>query len=104
VDDYQAYKSTIDIINKDLKKSKIKYKYSYNEFCKDFLKQTLKNLNDIDIFSVENYNQFYINFWQFNLYNLQCMLSDKFEELGYDFDDFYQNSSMKNKMTSKHLK
>ena len=28
----------------------------------------------------------------------------KLKGIDYDFDDFYQNSSMKNKMTSKHLK
>ena len=103
VDDYPAYKNTIEVINADLKKSGIKYQYSYDEFCVSFLNQTLKNLSDIDIFTVESYNQFYINFWQFNLYNLQCMLSEKLEELGYNFDEFYQNSNMKNKIIANKV-
>ena len=102
VDDYKAYKSTIKIVNKDLKKSKINFQYSYDQFCVDFLNQSLSNIQDFDIFKVSNFNQFYINFWQFNLYNLQCMLSRKLEELGYDFNEFYQNSEMKEKISDKY--
>jgi hypothetical protein len=103
VDDYKAYKTTIEFINKDLEKSKINYQYSYDEFCVEFLNQTLKNIEDIDIFTVEGYDQFYINFWQFNLYNLQCMLNKKLDELGCDYKDFYENSSIKDKVNKKYI-
>jgi len=103
VDDYKAYKTTIEFINNDLKKSKIKYKYKYNDFCIEFLNMTLKNLENFDIFTAEGYSQFYINFWQFNLYNLQCMLNLKLDELGYKFEDFYKNSDIKQKVNKKYI-
>ena len=103
VDDYKAYKETVKFINKDLKKSKIEFQYSYDEFCIDFLNETLKNVEDIDIFTVENYDQFYIDFWQFNLYNLECMLNKKLEKLGYNFEDFYKNSNIKQKVNKKYI-
>lgn len=103
VDEYKAYKSTIDFINKDLSDSNIDFQYSYDEFCIEFLNQTLKNLEDIDIFSFNEYDKFYVNFWQFNLYNLQCMLNKKLEELGYKFDDFYNNSTIKQSIDKKYL-
>jgi hypothetical protein len=103
VDDYKAYKTTIEFINKDLEKSKINYQYTYDEFCVEFLNQTLINIEDIDIFTVEGYDQFYINFWQFNLYNLQCMLNKKLDELGCDYKDFYENSSIKDKVNKKYI-
>ena len=103
VDDYEAYKKTIEFINIDLEKSEIDLQYSYDEFCIEFLYQTLKNIEDIDIFTVEAYDQFYINFWQFNLYNLQCMLNKKLDELGYKYDEFYENSKIKEKLTKKYI-
>lgn len=103
VEDYDAYKKTIEFINKDLEKSKIGFQYEYDEFCVEFLDQTLKNIEDIDIFTVEGYDQFYINFWQFNLYNLQCMLNKKLDELGYKFEDFYENSTIKDKVNRKYI-
>ena len=103
VDDYKAYKTTIEFINNDLKKSKIKFKYKYNDFCIEFLNMTLKNLENFDIFTAEGYSQFYINFWQFNLYNLQCMLNLKLDELGYKFEDFYKNSDIKQKVNKKYI-
>lgn len=102
VEDYKEYKSTVEFINNDLKKSNIDYQYTYDEFCIDFLNQTLKNIEEIDIFSFNEYNQFYINFWQFNLYNLQCMLTKKVNELGYNFEDFFDASSIKGKINNKH--
>ncbi len=104
VDDYDAYKATIKFINNDLKKSKIKFKYTYDQFCIEFLNETLINIENVDIFTVEGYNQFYINFWQFNLYNLQTMLNKKLDILGYKFEDFYKNSSIKQKVDKKYLK
>lgn len=98
VDEYDAYKKTINFINEDLKNSNIDYQYKYDDFCKDFLNQTLKNLDDIDIFSFNEFNQFYVNFWKFNLYNLQSMLNDKLSELGYEYKNFYDNSNIKKRI------
>ena len=95
VDDYRAYKNTMDIVNKDLKKSNIEYQYSYDEFCLDFLSESLLNIQDIDIFTADSFEAFYGNFWKFNLYNLQCMLNRKLEALGYNFNEFFKNSKMK---------
>jgi len=103
VDDYGAYKNTISFINRDLEKSNIDFQYSYDEFCVEFLNETLKNIEDIDIFTVEGYDQFYINFWQFNLYNLQCMLNKKLIKLGYNFEDFYENSIIREKVNKKYI-
>jgi hypothetical protein len=103
VDDYKAYKNTIEFINKDLSESNIDFQYTYDEFCVEFLNQTLKNLEDIDIFSFNEYNQFYVNFWQFNLYNLQCMLNTKLDGLGYKFEEFYNNSTIKQNIDKKYL-
>lgn len=103
VEDSKAYKHTIEFINKDLEKSNINFQYSYDEFCIEFLNETLINIEDIDIFTVDGYDQFYINFWQFNLYNLQCMLNKKLDELGYNFEEFYEKSIMKEKVNKKYI-
>lgn len=103
VDDYKAYKTTIEFINNDLKNSNINFQYSYDDFCIEFLNETLKNIEDIDIFTVRGYNEFYINFWQFSLYNLQCMLNKKLDELGYKYEDFYEKSFMKEKVNRKYI-
>ena len=103
VDDSKAYKSTIEFINKDLKKSEINFQYSYDEFCLEFLNETLINIENIDIFTVDGFDQFYINFWQFNLYNLQCMLNKKLDILGYNFEDFYENSTIKEKVNKRYI-
>lgn len=95
VEDYKSYKNTVKAINKDLKKSKIDYKYSYDEFCIDFLNQTLETIEVVDIFDSAEFSQFYVNFWQFNLYNLQCMIDKKLTQIGYKFEDFYSNSVIK---------
>lgn len=103
VDDYSAYKNTITFINKDLQKSNINFQYNYDDFCVEFLNQTLKNIEDIDIFNADKYEDFYINFWQFNLYTLQCMLNKKLDDLGYKYEDFYENSNIKSKVDKKYL-
>ena len=84
VNEHKAYKKTIEFINLDLTSSDIDYQYSYDEFCVDFLEQTLKNIDSIDIFNYDEFSQFYTNFWHFNLYNLQSMLSTKLNNLGYN--------------------
>ena len=104
VDDYSAYKNTIKFINNDLTTSNINFQYSYDEFCTDFLNETLSNIEDIDIFGENKYNNFYINYWQFNLFNLQCMLNKKLQTLCYKYEDFYKNSNIKEKVKKKYLK
>jgi hypothetical protein len=93
VNDYKDYKYTISLLNKDLKKVKIDFKYTYDEFCIDFLNQTLNTIEDVDIFDVDEFGQFYDNFWKFNLYNLQNMINKKLDEVGVDRDLFYKKSS-----------
>ena len=102
VEDYEAYKKTIEFINSDLLQNNINYQYNYDEFCVDFLNQALKSVEDVDIFSFNEYNQFYVNFWKFNLYNLQCMLNDKLDKLGYKYEDFYNSSLIKQKINEKY--
>jgi hypothetical protein len=98
VEESDAYKKTIKIINSDLNKSNINYQYTYDEFCVEFLNETLKNIDKIDIFGYDEFNQFYVNFWNFNLYNLRQMLNTKLTKLGHSFDEFYNKSEMKNKI------
>ena len=102
VEDSKAYKSTIEFINTDFINSNIDFKYTYDEFCIEFLNQTLSNLEDIDIFNYDEYDQFYNNFWKFNLYNLQCMLSNKLDKLGYKYDEYYNNSDIKKQIKGKY--
>lgn len=85
VDDYKSYKSTMKIINKDFKKFKIDYQYVYDDFCVEFLNQTLESM---DIFNVNEFENFYINFLQFSSYNIKMMIKKKLNYLGYDFEDF----------------
>jgi len=95
VEEYESYKKTIEYINSDLTKSNINFQYTYDQFCVDFLNQTLSNIENIDIFGYDEFNNFYINFWNFNLNNLQSMLSTKLNELGYSYEDFYERSKLK---------
>ena len=81
-------------VNNDLKESNINFKYTYDEFCVEFLNETLENIENIDIFNFEQFNQFYINFWNFNLYTLQSMLNKKIDSLGYKFEDFFNTSKI----------
>ena len=100
VDEYEAYKKTINFINTDL--NKFNFQYSYDEFCVSFLKETLKNVEDVDIFNYNDFSQFYLNFWKFNLYNLQSMLTSKLKELGYKYEDFYKDSIMKQRIEENY--
>lgn len=102
VEDSKDYKNTIEVINSDLKESNIDFQYTYDEFCIEFLNQAIKNLEEIDIFSFNEFNQFYVNFWQFNLYNLQCVLTKKFNELGHKYEYFYDNSNIKQQIENKY--
>ena len=90
VDDHKAYKKTISIINQELYDNNIKYQYTYDEFCIDFLNQSLIEIENVDIFNFDEYESFYSNFWIFNLYNIKNMLSTKLNELGYKYDDIYK--------------
>ena len=88
VDDYKAYKNIIRNINKDFKKLNINFKYSYNQFCVEFLNESLKQIESVDIFEeVDQYNEFFINFYNFNLYILQNMLKSKINNLGFNSID-----------------
>jgi len=91
VEEHDAYKNTISFINKELCDNEIIYQYTYDEFCVDFLDQTLKEIENVDIFDFDESESFYSNFWVFNLYNLKNMLSIKLDTLGYKYDDVYNN-------------
>ena len=103
IEDYKEYKKTIDFINKDFKNNNINFQYSYDQFCVDFLNQSLKNGHEIDIFTSNQFEEFYSNFWKFNLYNLQTMISEKLDELGYEYEDFYNKSEIRKKINKKYL-
>lgn len=96
VDDYKSYKSTMKIINKDFKKFKIDYQYVYDDFCVEFLNQTLESMEEVDIFNVNEFENFYINFLQFSSYNIKMMIKKKLNYLGYDFEDFKPKKNKKN--------
>lgn len=90
VNDHKAYKNTISFINKDLSDANINFQYSYDEFCIDFLNESLLGVESNDIFMYENFSDFYSNFFEFNLMILQNMLSKKLKNLGYSFEDVYK--------------
>jgi len=91
VEDYKSYKNAVEYINSDLLNANIDFQYTYDEFCIDFLNETLNNLDKVDIFDAEKYNQFYSNFWNFNLITLQGMLNNKLNKLGYKYEDLYKD-------------
>ena len=99
VEGYKAYKNTIELINKDFKKSNIHFRYSYDQFCLDYLNQSLDYTKAVDIFKITNYAQFGMNFEQFCLYNVECMVCVKLEKMGYNFQKYYQTSEMKKKIS-----
>jgi hypothetical protein len=80
VDDYKSYRDIVDAINKNLTELNIDYQYTYDEFCTDFLDETLKNIDKMDLSKI-NQNNFFVNFWKFNIYNIQSMLNNKIENL-----------------------
>jgi hypothetical protein len=90
VNEHSSYKKTIEIINSDLNKFNINFQYTYDQFCIDFLNQTLENIDNINIYD-KNFANFYIEFWHFNLYNIQSMINKKLTELGYNKEDFLKN-------------
>jgi len=104
VDDYKEYNNTVIFINKDFLNSNIDFQYTYDQFCVEFLNVTLKNLEENNIFEASEFGEFYSNFWEFNLYNLQSMLNDKLENLGYEYEDFYNGSNIRRKINNKFLK
>lgn len=89
VEDYKLYKNTINHINQNLTDKNVDFKYTYDEFCVDFLELSLKSIENNDIFKFDKYETFYSNFLEFNQYNLKNMLSDKLDELGYKYDEIY---------------
>ena len=100
VEDYKEHKNSIDTVNADLKKCGIPYQYSYDEYCKDFMKETKRNMNFLEYFAYERTNK--LGYWQFNLFNLRSMLKRKLEGLGYDFEKFYEQSVLKTNIYSKY--
>ena len=91
VNDHNTYKNTISFINKDLSDANINFQYTYDEFCIDFLNESLLGIENNDIFMYENFIDFYSNFFEFNLMILQNMLSKKLKKLGYNFEDVYKD-------------
>lgn len=89
LNDHKAYENTISFINKDLSDANINFQYSYNEFCVDFLNESLLGVEDNDIFIYENFNDFYSNFFEFNLSTIEKMLSKRLNKLGYKLEDVY---------------
>lgn len=96
VDDYEVYKSIIQSINDEFKELGIEYEFTYDEFCVSFLKETMENLKKIDILNYKNFQDFYFNFWDFNLYVIREVLKKKIESLGYDFEEIHQKMLTKN--------
>jgi hypothetical protein len=101
VDNHKDYKSTILLLNKDLKKMKIDFKYTYDQFCIELLNQSLNAVENVDIFDADSYEQFFENFWKFNFYNLQCIINKKLDELGINRDVFYKKSTSFNPKKQK---
>ena len=75
VEDYKEFKSSMDIVNTDLTKSKIPFQYTYDEFCIAYRKETKRNMNFIVYFGEEHLDL--TGCWQFNLFNLRSMLKRK---------------------------
>lgn len=100
VDDYDVYKSIISKINSEFKDMNIDYEFTYDEFCVEFLNETIENLKKVDIFEYQTFQEFYYHFWDFNLYVIRIVLKKKIESLGYDFDDFQRRLITKDYMSS----
>ncbi len=88
VDDYTAYKKIVENINCDFNKLEIDYQWTYDEFCVNFLNESMKKLEQIDIFKELSFDQFYKNFWKFNLIVVRTIIISKFDELGYNFEEY----------------
>ena len=52
VERYESFKESVDLINKAFESFELDFRYSYNNFCDDFLKECMSfmdNHSDIDI-------------------------------------------------------
>jgi len=86
VDDYDVYKNIVEQINSDFEKLELGYRWTYDEFCVNFLNVSIQKLEEIDIFRYPNFSEFVKNFWKFNLIIIRTVIINKFEELGYDYE------------------
>jgi len=86
VDDYDIYKNIVEQINSDFEKLELGYRWTYDEFCVNFLNVSIQKLEEIDIFRYPNFSEFVKNFWKFNLIIIRTVIINKFEELGYDYE------------------
>ena len=76
--------------------------WTYDEFCVSFLNESLNKLEQIDIFQSTSFEDFYKNFWNFNLVVVRSIIIDKCKELGYDYKKF-ENDGNKNFLKNIHL-
>jgi hypothetical protein len=88
------YKRIVLLLNKDLKKFKIDFKYTYDAFCIEYLNQFLDNFDNTDIFDYAKQDQFDENYRKFHLYNIQCMIDKMLDKVGLDREIFYKKSSL----------
>jgi hypothetical protein len=93
VDDYNAYRNIVDNINADFKLLLIDYEWSYNDFCVDFLNESISKLDKIDIFKYSTFEDFYSNFWNFNIIVINDIIMNKFQSLGYDYSKYEKLSN-----------
>lgn len=97
VDDYKVYKGIVGNINEDFKKYEINYEWSYDDFCINFLDETMKKLEKVDIFKhVNSFEDFYHNFWKFNLDVVRTIIINKIVELGYNHEKMISESYLIN--------
>ena len=100
VDDYLVYKNMVERINNDFDTLELDYQWTYDEFCVNFLNESMKKLEEINIFKFLNFEDFSKNFWKFNLIVIRTIIINKFDELGYNYDEFeslHQNSKFLDK-------
>jgi hypothetical protein len=79
VDSHDIYMNAINFINSDLELYNINFKYTYDNFCIDFLNYALSNIEKNDIFNETNIDNFYYKFCQFNLKIFEDMLNEKID-------------------------
>lgn len=92
VDDYATFYKIITKINEDMILLGVDYQWSYNDFCVEFLDESMKKIEQVDIFnynSLDDFNQnFWVNFWKFNLVIIRSVIANKFDDLGYDYEKY----------------
>jgi len=88
VDDYNSFNNIVIKINKDMKVLEIDYQWSYNDFCVEFLDESMKKIEQVDIFNYNSFDDFNRNFWKFNLIVVRTIIANKFDELGYDYESY----------------